>query len=255
MPLSEAEQIRYEWQIRVADFDVEGQQRLKRAAVLVSRCGGVGGVVAQQLAAAGIGKLILAHAGNLRLNDLNRQILMTTEWVGRPRMELAQRRLQELNPEVDVEIVAENVREDNVADLVRRADVVVGCAPLFTERLLLNREAVRQSKPLVDCAMYELAVQLTTIQPGRTPCLACLTPSLPEAWQRTFPVFGAAAGAVGCLGAMEVVKVLSGVGEPLYGRMLLGDLRDMTFRRVTIQRRSDCTVCAGASPAPSEPEA
>ena len=109
-----------------------------------------------QLAAAGVGKLVLAHAGNLRLDDLNRQLLMTTDWIGKPRVESAVRRLRELNPHVEIETVAENVSEANAADLVSRCDLVVGAAPLFTERLLLNREAVRQGKPLVDCAMYDL---------------------------------------------------------------------------------------------------
>ena len=113
-----------------------------------------------QLAAAGIGRLVLAHAGNLRLNDLNRQLLMTTDWVGKSRVESARRRLLELNPHVEIEIIPENVSESNVAALIGRCDVVVSAAPLFSERFLLNREAVRQQKPLVDCAMYELEGRL-----------------------------------------------------------------------------------------------
>src|SRR5437870_1004472 len=93
--LTESEKARYEWQLWVPGFGEEGQQRLKAAAVLVSRCGGVGGNVAYQLAAAGVGRLVLAHAGNLRLSDLNRQLLMTHDWVGKPRVELAARRLLE----------------------------------------------------------------------------------------------------------------------------------------------------------------
>ena len=105
---------------------------------------------------------------------------MTDDSVGRPRMEIAPQRLRELNPHVEVEAVAENITEENVARLVGRVDLVAACAPLFRERLLLNREAVRQNKPLVDCAMYDLELQLTTVLPGRTPCLACLYPrSLP----------------------------------------------------------------------------
>src|SRR5437660_2418883 len=171
--LTEAEQAVYQWQTWVHDFGVAGQERLKGAAVLVSRVGGVGGTVAYQLAAAGVGRLVLAHAGNLRPDDLNRQLLMTHDWIGRPRIDLAARRLRELNPTLEVLAVAENISEKNVGRLVAEADLVMSCAPLFSERLLMNREAVRQGKPLVDCAMYELEGQLTTIIPGRTPCLAC----------------------------------------------------------------------------------
>jgi molybdopterin/thiamine biosynthesis adenylyltransferase len=241
--LTDAERARYEWQLWVPGFGEEGQKRLKAASVLVSRVGGVGGVVAYELAAAGVGRLVLAHAGDVRPDDLNRQLLMTTDWIGRPRVECAARRLRELNPLVEVEAVAENVREDNVARLVAGVDLVVDCAPVFGERLLLNRESVRQNKPLVDCAMYDLEAQLTTVVPGRTPCLACLYPTEPPGWSRRFPVFGAVSGVIGSLGAVEAIKVLAGLGEPLLGRMLLCDLRDVTFRQVHIKRRPGCPVC------------
>src|SRR5262245_28777968 len=149
-PLTDQDRARYEWQLSVSGFGEEGQRRLKGASVLVSRVGGVGGTLAYHLAAAGVGRLVLAHAGNVRPDDLNRQLLMTHDGVGRPRMDLAPRRLRELNPELEVLAVAENVSEGNVGRLVGEADLVVSCAPVFRERLLMNREAVRQGKPLVD---------------------------------------------------------------------------------------------------------
>lgn len=242
-PLTSAEKARYEWQLWVAGFGEEGQTRLKNASVLVTRCGGVGGVVAYELAAAGVGRLVLAHAGDLRLNDLNRHLLMSHDWIGKPRVELAAQRLREFNPNLEVEAVAENISETNVKDLVGKVDLIVDCAPLFRERFLLNREAVRQRKPLVECAMYELEAQATTILPGRTPCLACLYPAEPPLWKREFPVFGAVAGMIGCLGAMEAIKVLATLGEPLLGKLLTCDLRDMTFRTSAIQRLPQCAVC------------
>ena len=241
--LTADERSRYEWQLWVRDFGEEGQRRLKSATVLVSRIGGVGGSAAMQLAAAGIGRLILAHAGDVRLSDLNRQLLMTTDGIGQPRVASAARRLRELNPHVEIETVAENVNDSNAAELVSRCDVVVSAAPLFAERLLMNREAVRQQKPLVDSAMYELEGRLTTIVPGRTPCLSCLYPEPPPNWKREFPVFAAVSSTVGSLAAMEVIKLIAGVGEPLTGRLLTFDLRDMTFRTVPIARQSDCPVC------------
>jgi molybdopterin/thiamine biosynthesis adenylyltransferase len=243
IPLTDEERAVYEWQMWVSDFGEAGQERLKGASVLVSRCGGVGGSAAYQLAAAGVGRLVLAHAGNLRPSDLNRQLLMTHASLGKSRIDLAAQRLRELNPRLHVEAIAENVSEANVERLVGMVDLVVGCAPLFAERLLLNAEALRQRKPLVDCAMFELEAQLTTIIAGRTPCLACLVPEPPPAWKRQFPVFGAVAGMIGSLGAMEAIKVLAGLGEPLLGRLLLCDLRSMVFRTLAIQRRADCRVC------------
>jgi molybdopterin/thiamine biosynthesis adenylyltransferase len=244
-PLSDEERARYEWQLSTPGFGEPGQERLKAAAVLVSRVGGVGGAVAYNLAAAGVGKLVLAHAGNVRPSDLNRQLLMTHAGLGRPRMEQAPVRLHELNPLLAVEAVNENVSEANADRLVSGVDLVVSCAPLFEERLALNRAAVRQGKPLVDCAMYDLEAQLTTVLPGRSACLACLYPEPSPLWRRQFPVFGAVSGVVGSLGAVEAIKLLAGLGETLAGWLLLCDLADMTFRKVRIARRPDCPVCGG----------
>ncbi|MEC7922291.1 MAG: HesA/MoeB/ThiF family protein, partial [Planctomycetota bacterium] len=150
--LTDEERAVYEWQMWVPEFGEEGQEKLKGASVLISRIGGLGGVVAYELAAAGVGRLVLAHAGDVKPSDLNRQLLMTHDGLGKSRVESAARRLRELNPRLEIEAVAENVNEDNVARLVESVDLVVDCAPLFEERFLMNREAQAQGKPLVECA-------------------------------------------------------------------------------------------------------
>jgi molybdopterin/thiamine biosynthesis adenylyltransferase len=243
---------RYEWQLWVHGFGEQGQRRLKATTVFISRIGGVGGTAALQLAAAGVGRLILAHAGDLRLDDLNRQVLMSTAGIGKPRIESAVRRLRELNPHVAVDVLGENVDEHNVERLVGSADMIISAAPRFEERLQMNREAVRRGIPLVDCAMYELEGRLTTVLPGRTPCLSCLSPERPANWNREFPVFGAVASTVGSLAAMEVIKLASGLGAPLTGRLLNFDLRDMTFTTIAIARRADCEVCGARSQAAAD---
>ena len=242
-PLTDEERAVYEWQIWVDDFGEAGQELLRGSSVLVSRVGGLGSVVAYELAAAGIGKLVLAHAGNVKPSDLNRQLLMTHDWLGKPRVESAERRLKDLNPRLEIVAVGENVNEENADALVKQADLVVDCAPLFEERFAMNRAAVEQGKPIVECAMYDLEASLTTLIPGETPCLSCLTPEKPPAWKREFPVFGAVSGTVGCLAAMEAIKVLAGFGEPLAGTMLTFDLRTMAFARRSVSRRADCQVC------------
>lgn len=241
--LTAEERAVYEWQIWVPEFGETGQEKLKGASVLVSRCGGLGSVVAYELAAAGIGRLVIAHAGNVKLSDLNRQLLMTHDWLGKPRVESAERRLKELNPRLDIVTYNENIDEDNAAKIIEQVDLIVDCAPLFGERFAMNRQAVLQRKPLIECAMYDLEAQLTTVITPQTPCLACLYPEDPPAWKREFPVFGAVSGTVGCLAAMEAIKVLAGFGEPLAGQLLTCDLRDMTFRVRSIERNSQCRVC------------
>jgi molybdopterin/thiamine biosynthesis adenylyltransferase len=245
--LNPEERDRYAWQLDVTGFGIEGQQRLKGARVLISRIGGVGGNVAYQLAAAGVGTLVLAHAGNVQAADLNRQLLMSHAGIGQPRIEQARQRLQELNPAVQIVAVGENVSEENASRLVAQADLVVSCAPLFTERLALNRAAMTQGKPLIDCAMFEMEAQLLVVHPGRGPCLECLYPEPPPAWQRRFPVFGAVAGVVGCLGAVEAIKLLGGLSTPEGGSMLLMDLRTLSFRKVNLRQRSDCPACGQAN--------
>ncbi|MBA4065739.1 MAG: MoeZ/MoeB [Isosphaera sp.] len=240
----------YAWQMTVPGVGESGQRKLKAASVLVSRVGGLGGVAAYELAAAGVGRLILAHAGNIKPGDLNRQLLMTHAAIGTPRVACAARRLRELNPRVEVVAVPENVTPENAPRLVSLADVVVDAAPLFEERLALNAAAVRLGKPLVEAAVYELTAQVTTVLPGRTACLACRVPEVPADWTRRFPVFGAVSGAAGSFAAAEVIKLVTGVGEPLADRLLACDLRDMRFRVFRTRRRPGCPVC---NPGPGAP--
>ncbi len=243
--LTAAERATYEWQMWLPAFGENGQRKLKAASVLISRVGGLGGIVAYQLAAAGVGKLVLAHAGNLKPSDLNRQLLQKHARIGLPRIETIAERLKELNPRVEIVAVGENVTISNVRSLVAQADVVVDAAPLFEERFALNAEAFAQGKPMVECAMYALEAQLTTLIPGRTGCLRCLVPEKPPHWKREFPVLGAVSGTIGCLGAVEVVKLITGLAEPLAGVRLVMDLGAMEFRRLKFSARAGCPECSG----------
>ncbi|HQX51419.1 MAG TPA: HesA/MoeB/ThiF family protein [Planctomycetaceae bacterium] len=245
--LTDAERARYEWQMWTPEIGEEGQRKLKAASVLVSRLGGVGGTAAYYLAAAGIGKLVVAHAGNVKPSDLNRQLLMTTDWLGKPRVESVKRRLEELNPNVNVVGIGENISAENAGTIVGEVDIVVDAAPLYAERFAMNQAAVERRKPLVECAMYDLDAQLTTLIPGKTPCLRCLYPDDPPHWKREFPVFGAVSGMIGAMAAVEVIKLITGIGEPLTNRMLMINLRSMEFRKLPLTRVGGCPVCGSLS--------
>jgi molybdopterin/thiamine biosynthesis adenylyltransferase len=242
-PLSADELDRYTWQLGVTDLGLAGQRRLKRASVLVSRIGGVGGTAALYLAAAGVGRLVLAHAGPIRRNDLNRQLLMSTAALGRPRIEAAAERLAALNPHVVVETVSENLSEANAARLVAGCTAAVGAAPLFAERLALNAAVVRAGIPLVDAAMYDTEVRLFTVVPGGRPCLACLCPEPPPQWRREFPVLGAVSGVAGSLAATEVVRMIAGARPAAAGRLFVLDVATLVCRHVAIPPRPTCSVC------------
>lgn len=245
--LTEEETATYEWQMWVKDFGIKGQEKLKKSTALISRVGGLGSPVAYALTAAGIGKLVLAHGGKVKHSDLNRQILMTYDWLGKPRVESAMRRLKELNPRLEIEGVPENINEENASELVGKADIVFDCAPLFQERFAMNRACVEQGKPLIDAAMYSMEGQLTTILPGKTPCLACIYPTFPEAWKREFPVFGAVSAVVANLAACEGIKVLAGFGTLLAGTMLHYDTKYMEFRKLKLKRNPNCPICASGA--------
>ena len=246
--LTDEERRIYEWQMWLPGFGEAAQSRLKGASVLISRVGGVGGQAALQLAAAGVGRLILAHAGNLKPSDLNRQILQSHGNIGHPRMIGLTKRLGDLNPRLDIVPVPENISPENALPLVAMADVVLDAAPLFEERLALNAAAVQLGKPMVECSMYGLEAHITTFIPGRTGCLHCLVRSPPDYWKRQFPVLGAVSGTVGCLGAVEVVKLLTGLGTPLADILLTLDLASMHFRRLHIAADPRCLVCRRSPP-------
>ncbi|MCX4026640.1 HesA/MoeB/ThiF family protein [Endozoicomonas sp. SM1973] len=243
--LTEEEQAIYQWQMWVPGFGEQGQQALRNTTVFISRVGGLGSVVAYELAAAGVGRMVLAHAGNIKYSDLNRQLLMTYDGVGvTERVHSAEQRLKQLNPRLEIVSYPENANIKNISKLMDGVDIVIDCAPLFQERFAMNQEAVKQGIPLIECAMYSMEAQITTIIPGKTPCLSCIYPVEPPHWKREFPVIGATSGTVGCMAAMEAIKLITGVGNPLTNTLLTMDLASMEFRRWQLQRRANCDVCS-----------
>jgi molybdopterin/thiamine biosynthesis adenylyltransferase len=155
------------------NFGELAQNRLKSATILVTGVGGLGGTAALYLAVAGVGRLILVRGGDLRLDDMNRQVLMTDDWVGKPRVFKAKETLEAINPDVEIHAVHDYITAENVDSLVQSADMALDCAHNFNERNLLNAACVRWRKPMVEAAMDGMEAYLTTIIPGVTPCLSC----------------------------------------------------------------------------------
>lgn len=239
---------RYRRQMMLPGLGEIGQQRLKAATALVTGVGGLGGTAALYLAVAGVGKLILVRGGNLQRDDLNRQVLMSDDWVGKPRVFKAQATLAALNPDIELEAVCDYVTAENVDALVRQADIALDCAFDFRERDLLNAACVRWGKPMIEAAMNDMEAYLTTVVPGETPCLSCLFPEKPE-WDRWgFGVLGAVSGTLACLSALEAIKLITGLGEPLLGQLLTMDLARAEFAKRRAYHDPDCPVCRGVSP-------
>ncbi len=245
--LSQVELERYRRQLQLSGFGETGQRRLKGASALVTGVGGLGGAAALYLAAAGIGRLVLVRGGALRLDDMNRQVLMTHAWVGRPRVERAREMLLAMNPDVEVIAMSEYATEENADRLLSGCDVALDCAHNFDERYALNAACVRGGAPMVEAAMCDMEGYVTTFVPGETPCLACLYPEKREWDRRGFGVLGAVSGVVGCLAALEAVKLVARFGEPLRGRLLTMDLSGLEFRKFRIRRDPECQVCRGVA--------
>jgi len=242
MELNEKELLRYDRQIRISGFGVEGQIKLKKSSVLVAGLGGLGSPAALYLAAAGVGKLVLVDREKVELSNLNRQILYWTADVGKTKVESALEKLKRLNPEVEIVGLVDEIGEGNVYNLVKEVDVVVDGMDNFKTRFLLNEACVRLRKTFVHAAVYGLEGRLTTIIPGRGPCLKCFLPMEPNE-TKTFPVLGPTPAVMASLQAIEVVKVIVGIGEPLVGKLLVFDGERMEFMQVSVNRLKNCPVC------------
>jgi molybdopterin/thiamine biosynthesis adenylyltransferase len=246
--LCERELDRYRRQMMLNGFTRTHQQRLKDSTALVAGIGGLGGTAALYLAVAGIGKLVLAHYGRLTRSNMNRQILMRDDWVGKTRVEQAERTIREINPDVEVGIYDERSEEGNIDRLLRGAAVAISARPNFRERRVLNAGCVERGIPMVEAAMNGMEGYLFNVVPHVTPCLHCLYPEDDPGWEELgFPVLGAVSGALGCLMAIEAIKLLTGYGKPLISRMLIFNTLGMDFRKVKVVRDEDCPVCGKKS--------
>ncbi|MDI3476077.1 MAG: molybdopterin-synthase adenylyltransferase [Thermococcaceae archaeon] len=220
--LSEREIERYDRQIMI--FGKEGQEKLKGAKVAVVGVGGLGSPVAYYLAAAGVGTLLLVDEQRPELSNLNRQILHWEEDVGeRPKPESARWKLERFNSDIKIETFSGRLTEENVEEVLKGVDVVVDCLDNFETRYLLDDYVHRKKIPLVHGAVEGMHGQITTIVPGLTKSLKELFPKVKEKEEK-FPIIGATAGVVGSIQAMEVIKLLTGIGEPLINKLLLIDL-------------------------------
>lgn len=248
--LSPEELARYSRQIGPGALSSEGQSRLKQSSVLVSRAGGMGGPAALALAMAGVGRIILAHGGELASPDLNRQVLGSEAVVGLPRAPHFAQALRAMNRFIEVEAIDHEPDRDEALRLARRVQLILSCAPTFEERLRLNEAAIRGGVPLVDAAQWGMAGTLIVVQPGRSACLRCLYPTDPE-FEGLFPVVGAISMAVGALAALEAIKILSGCGDPMYGRLMVIDGFHGRASQVALRRDPACPCCgevAGQGP-------
>jgi len=233
---------RYARQIGPGVLTREGQRRLKNSAALVTRVGGMGGPASLCLTMVGVGRVIIAHGGVLISPDLNRQVLGSEAHLGEPRAPHFGDYLRSMNRFVAIETIDHEPTDEEAAELAGRVDVILSCPPTFEERLRLNRAAVESGTPLIDAAQWGMSGTLIVVDPGRTACLECLYPE-PPPFEEMFPVVGGISSAIGALAALEAIKILSGCGLPMFGKMWMIDSFAAQNSVVELQRRADCPCC------------
>jgi molybdopterin/thiamine biosynthesis adenylyltransferase len=245
--LSDEQLLRYSRQILMPEFDIKGQECLLAATVMVVGLGGLGCPAALYLAAAGVGRLVLVDGDTVELSNLQRQIAHGTADIDRNKAQSAAASIAQLNPEVNTQVIMHALEEKQMPELLMNVDVVVDATDNYPIRYSLNRACIAAGVPLVSAAAIRAEGQLSVFDPVRGgPCYRCLYPFEGTTTALSCSESGVLAPLVGVLGslqAMEVIKLISGYGDPLRGRLLMLDLHAMDIRTLALPPRTDCPDC------------
>jgi molybdopterin/thiamine biosynthesis adenylyltransferase len=238
---------RYSRQIMLPEFDYQGQQRLLRSRVLIIGLGGLGSPVALYLASAGVGNLVLADDDLVDASNLQRQIIHGEADVGVSKVVSAQLSIAALNSDVLVEVVPQRLEGELLAAQVQKADVVVDCCDNLVTRLAVNKACLKHLTPLVSGAAIRMEGQVTVVDPRQpnTPCYHCLMQLTGEqaGTCSTNGVMAPLVGIIGAIQAMEAIKVLSNLGEPLVGKLLLLEAKTMQWQTFGLPKDAHCPSC------------
>jgi molybdopterin/thiamine biosynthesis adenylyltransferase/rhodanese-related sulfurtransferase len=253
--LSNEEIARYSRHLIMPEVALDGQKKLKQARVLTIGAGGLGSPLGLYLAAAGVGTLGIVDFDVVDESNLQRQIIHGTSDLGRPKMESAREKIEDINPNVNVEAFEEELTSENALEIFEDFDVIVDGTDNFPTRYLVNDACVLLEKPNVYGSIFRFEGQASVFYAEEGPCYRCLYPEPPP--PGLVPscaeggVLGILPGAIGTIQATETVKLLLGIGEPLIGRLLLYDALTMRFREMKLRKDPNCPVC-GENPTVTE---
>jgi len=244
--LDRSELIRYNRQLVIPELGEEGQRKLKRSHIVIAGIGGLGCASATYLTAAGIGRITIVDFDTVELSDLNRQILYWEEDIGEKKVAVAQRKLSKLNPAVEIIPIFAKITEENVFSIIDGARVVVDGLDNLATRLMVNSACVKHKIPYVYGGVSRLRGMLTTIIPGKTPCLACVYPKRSQRGGG-LGILGVVPALIANLQALEAIKLIIGHSPSLAGRLLLFSGDDVKFRVYDVKRNESCEVCSQVS--------
>jgi sulfur-carrier protein adenylyltransferase/sulfurtransferase len=253
--LSNEEIARYSRHLIMPEVALDGQKTLKQARVLTIGAGGLGSPLAMYLAAAGIGTIGIVDFDVVDESNLQRQIIHGTSDLGRPKLESAREKIEDINPNVSVETFGEPLSSENALEIFEDFDVIVDGTDNFPTRYLVNDASVLTGKPNVYGSIFRFEGQASVFYAEEGPCYRCLYPEPPP--PGLVPscaeggVLGILPGAIGTIQATETVKLILGIGEPLIGRLLLYDALGMRFREMKLRKDPNCPVC-GENPTVTE---
>jgi adenylyltransferase/sulfurtransferase len=249
--LSKDEILRYSRHLIMPEVGMEGQLKLKKAKVLCIGAGGLGSPLALYLAAAGVGRLGIVDFDVVDFTNLQRQVIHGTADVGKPKLTSAKESIRELNPNVEVVTYETRLTSENALDLFTDYDIIVDGTDNFPTRYLVNDACVLLGKPNVYGSIFRFEGQVSVFYAPQGPCYRCLYPEPPP--PGLVPscaeggVLGVLPGIVGCLQAMEAIKLIIGQGQPLIGRLLVFEALSIKFRELKLRKNPECPVC-GAQP-------
>ncbi|MGH1370574.1 MAG: molybdopterin-synthase adenylyltransferase MoeB [Cellvibrionaceae bacterium] len=251
--MNDQQLLRYSRQIMLPKFDVAGQERLLKSRVLIVGLGGLGCPVAMYLAAAGVGTLVLADFDEVDLTNLQRQIAHGQADVGQPKVLSAQQTLRQLNDTIEIEALNQRLDDDALAEKIAQVDAVVDCTDNVTTRQAINRACVASSTPLISGAAIGFEGQVAVYDSTQedAPCYHCLyaMESDDNLTCSESGVISPLVGIVGAIQALEAIKVLAKVGQPLVGKLMIFDALYSEWRTLSLPRDPACSVCSETAPA------
>ncbi len=253
--LSRDEVFRYSRHLIIPDVAMDGQKRLKNARVLLIGAGGLGSPNAMYLAAAGVGRIGMVDFDDVDASNLQRQVIHGTSDIGRPKLDSARDKIIEINPYVEVTLHQTRLSSDNAREIIRGYDLVVDGSDNFPTRYLVNDACVLEGKPYVWGSIYRFDGQASVFWAEHGPCYRCLYPEPPPPGMvpscAEGGVLGVLCATVGSVQANEAVKLITGIGDPLVGRLLIYDALELSFKDIRVRKDPECPVC-GKNPTVTE---